>query len=915
MISNLFARAFGTRNERILRDLQKVVNKINALEKPIKRLSDEQLQAKTDEFRRRLTIPGQALDGLMPEAFAVCREASRRVLGLRHYDVQLIGGMVLHTGKIAEMLTGEGKTLVATLPVYLNALQGKGVHVVTVNDYLARRDAAQMGKLYEWLGMRVGVVYPGMPHTDKRDAYAADITYGTNNEFGFDYLRDNMALSKQDRYQRGLSYAIVDEVDSILIDEARTPLIISGPADDSPELYIRVNHIVPSLMRQESEEGVGDYWVDEKNKQVHLSEVGMERAEELLRQANIIDSEHEGGLYAVQNLAVVHHLNAALRAHALYKRDTDYIVRDGEVIIVDQFTGRTLAGRRWSDGLHQAVEAKEGVPIQRENQTLASITFQNLFRMYTKLAGMTGTADTEAYEFQNIYGLEVVVIPPNKPMIRKDHPDLVFLNRTSKFNAVLKDIKDCVKRGQPVLVGTTSIEISEMLSDHLDFAKVGHEVLNAKQHEREASIIANAGLPAAVTIATNMAGRGTDIVLGGSLAAQLQTLGEAATPDQIADVKQQWEARHKAVIAAGGLHIIGTERHESRRIDNQLRGRSGRQGDPGSSRFYLSLEDDLMRIFAQDWVQKAMRLMGMQDDDVIEDRLVSRQIEKAQRKVESHNFDIRKNLLEFDDVNNDQRKVIYSQRDELLDTDSVQENIEGIRGDVIYELVARFVPPNSIDEQWDLSGLQAALAAEMGLEMDVKGLIHESRHEELDAEGIAHAVAKQLDDHFAKKELVIGSEIMRSLEKHIMLTVLDQSWKEHLARMDYLRQGIYLRGYAQKQPKQEYKREAFELFSEMLEHVKHEVISHLSRVRIQSEEEIVALEAVERQQAQARLRQSQFRHEDSQPLAATEQAKPHPPTKTLPPVVQVARSGPKVGRNDPCPCGSGKKYKQCCGRI
>jgi len=920
MISSLLTRIFGTRNERLLRQLEGVVNKINALETPIGRLSDEQLQAKTTEFRKRLhSNTGQTLDRLLPEAFAVCREASRRVLGMRHYDVQLIGGMVLHLGKIAEMKTGEGKTLVATLPVYLNALQGKGVHVVTVNDYLARRDAANMGRLYEWLGMSVGVVYPGMPHADKRQAYAADITYGTNNEFGFDYLRDNMALSKQDRYQRGLNYAIVDEVDSILIDEARTPLIISGPADDSPDLYIRVNQIVPSLLRQETEEGVGDYWVDEKGKQVHLSESGMERAEELLRKAQIIDAQHEGGLYAVQNLAVVHHLNAALRAHALYQRDVDYIVRDGEVIIVDEFTGRTLAGRRWSDGLHQAIEAKENVPIQRENQTLASITFQNLFRMYKKLSGMTGTADTEAYEFQSIYGLEVVVIPTNKPMIRKDHPDQVFLTRTSKFNAVLADIEDCAKRGQPVLVGTTSIETSEMLSAHLRKAQVHHEVLNAKQHEREASIIANAGLPAAVTIATNMAGRGTDIVLGGALDVQLQALGDDASIEQIHNIKQQWQERHRAVIAAGGLHIIGTERHESRRIDNQLRGRSGRQGDPGSSRFYLSLEDNLMRIFASDWVQKAMRMMGMKEDDVIEDRLVSRQIEKAQRKVESHNFDIRKNLLEFDDVNNDQRKVIYAQRDELLETDSVKENIDGIRGDVIYELVARFVPPNSIDEQWDLPGLQAALEAQMALSIDLTALLkeHEDKHEELDAEGIAHNVAQRLEAHFVQKEQAIGAEIMRALEKHIMLTVLDQSWKEHLARMDYLRQGIYLRGYAQKQPKQEYKKEAFELFSEMLDQVKHEVISQLARVRIRSEEEIAALEALERQQAQARLSQSQFRHEGSASLAPTGEAQTHAPplSNTPPPVIQVARSGPKIGRNDPCPCGSGKKYKHCHGRL
>ncbi|MFG3448613.1 preprotein translocase subunit SecA [Stenotrophomonas sp. NPDC047960] len=909
MINSLLTRVFGSRNERQLRQLNRIVAKINALEPDIEKLSDEQLKAKTPEFKQRIA-DGEALDKVLPEAFAVCREASRRVLGMRHYDVQLIGGMVLHLGKIAEMRTGEGKTLVATLPVYLNALEGKGVHVVTVNDYLARRDSAQMGKLYNWLGMSVGVVYPGMPHSDKREAYASDITYGTNNEFGFDYLRDNMALSRADRYQRGLHYAIVDEVDSILIDEARTPLIISGPADDSPELYIRVNRVVPSLIRQEAEEGEGDFWVDEKGKQVHLSEAGMEHAEQLLVEAGILSAETEG-LYAAQNLTVVHHLNAALRAHAIYQRDVDYIVRDGEVVIVDEFTGRTLAGRRWSDGLHQAVEAKEGVPVQRENQTLASITFQNLFRMYRKLSGMTGTADTEAYEFQSIYGLEVVVIPTNRPTIRKDSPDQVFLNRNGKFNAVLADIQECNKRGQPVLVGTTSIETSEMLSEHLRKAGVHHEVLNAKQHDREATIIANAGMPGAVTIATNMAGRGTDIVLGGSLEAQLHELGDDATAEQRAQVKADWQARHDKVKEAGGLHIVGTERHESRRIDNQLRGRSGRQGDPGSSRFYLSLEDNLMRIFASDWVQKAMRMMGMKEDDVIEDRLVSRQIEKAQRKVEAHNFDIRKNLLDFDDVNNDQRKVIYAQRDELLDAESVKDNVDGIRGDVIYDIVARFVPPNSIDEQWDLPGLEATLASDLGVQMDVTGLVRE--HEELDAEAIANKVQARVDEHFEQKETGVGEETMRALEKHVMLTVLDQSWKEHLARMDYLRQGIYLRGYAQKQPKQEYKKEAFELFSEMLENVKREVVTLLSRVRIRSEEEVAALEAAERQQAEARLLQSQFQHQNVGGYGADEEAADVEAERNG--VGQFTREEPKVGRNDPCPCGSGKKYKHCHGQL
>ena len=909
MINSLLTRVFGSRNERQLRQLNRIVAKVNALEPEIEKLSDEQLKAKTPEFKQRIA-DGEALDKVLPEAFAVCREASRRVLGMRHYDVQLIGGMVLHLGKIAEMRTGEGKTLVATLPVYLNALEGKGVHVVTVNDYLARRDSAQMGKLYNWLGLSVGVVYPGMPHGDKREAYASDITYGTNNEFGFDYLRDNMALSRADRYQRGLHYAIVDEVDSILIDEARTPLIISGPADDSPELYIRVNRVVPGLIKQEAEDGEGDFWVDEKGKQVHLSEAGMEHAEALLVEAGILNAETEG-LYAAQNLTVVHHLNAALRAHAIYQRDVDYIVRDGEVVIVDEFTGRTLAGRRWSDGLHQAVEAKEGVPVQRENQTLASITFQNLFRMYKKLSGMTGTADTEAYEFQSIYNLEVVVIPTNRPTIRKDGSDQVFLNRTGKFNAVLADIQACNERGQPVLVGTTSIETSEMLSEHLRKAGVHHEVLNAKQHDREATIIANAGMPGAVTIATNMAGRGTDIVLGGSLEAQLHELGEDATDEQRAQVKAEWQKRHDAVKAAGGLHIVGTERHESRRIDNQLRGRSGRQGDPGSSRFYLSLEDNLMRIFASDWVQKAMRMMGMKEDDVIEDRLVSRQIEKAQRKVEAHNFDIRKNLLDFDDVNNDQRKVIYAQRDELLDAESVKDNVDGIRGDVIYDIVARFVPPNSIDEQWDLPGLEATLAADLGVQMDVVGLV--KLHEELDAEAIAEKVQARIDAHFAEKETGVGEDTMRALEKHVMLTVLDQSWKEHLARMDYLRQGIYLRGYAQKQPKQEYKKEAFELFSEMLENVKREVVTLLARVRIRSEEEVEALEQAERQQAQARLMQSQFQHQDAGSYSADEEAADVEAAQNG--VAQVNRDEPKVGRNDPCPCGSGKKYKHCHGQL
>ncbi|MUV13809.1 preprotein translocase subunit SecA [Noviluteimonas gilva] len=911
MLNSLLTRVFGSRNERLLGQLGGIVKKVNALEVQMQALSDAELQAKTPEFKDRIA-KGESLDKVLPEAFAVCREASRRVMGMRHYDVQLIGGMVLHLGKIAEMRTGEGKTLVATLPTYLNALEGKGVHVVTVNDYLARRDSAWMGKLYNWLGLSVGVVYPGMPHSDKHAAYAADITYGTNNEFGFDYLRDNMALAKEDRYQRGLHYAIVDEVDSILIDEARTPLIISGPADESQDLYHVIDAIVPNLSRQKTEESEGDYFVDEKGKQVHLSEAGMEHVEDLLREAGVLKGD-EDALYAAQNIHVVHHLNAALRAHAIYQRDVDYIVRDDEVVIVDEFTGRTLPGRRWSDGLHQAVEAKERVAVQRENQTLASITFQNLFRMYGKLSGMTGTADTEAYEFQNIYGLEVIVIPTHRPMVRKDHSDLVFLNRAGKYRAVAKEIQECNAKGQPVLVGTTSIEVSELLSEQLQALGIVHEVLNAKQHEREAHIVANAGRPGAVTIATNMAGRGTDIVLGGSLEAELQALGEDAPEADKARVREAWQQRHDAVKAAGGLHIVGTERHESRRIDNQLRGRSGRQGDPGSSRFYLSLEDNLMRIFAADWVQRVMARMGLKEDDIIESPLVTKQIANAQRKVEAHNFDIRKNLLDFDDVNNDQRKVIYQQRDELLDADSVEENVIGIREDVVADLVARFVPLNSIDEQWDLQGLDAELNNEFNVEPGIARVVAERK--EIDAEGIAKEVQQRLAQLFDDKQAQIGPENMRMLEKHIMLNVLDQNWKEHLGRMDYLRQGIHLRGYAQKQPKQEYKKEAFELFGEMLEKVKREVVSLLARVRIRDEAEIAQAEAADRARAEAMARQMQFQHPETGGLGADEEAaQVAAGTQTTLEMLPPGRSE-RVGRNDPCPCGSGKKYKHCHGQI
>jgi len=912
MFNRIMTGIFGSRNERLLRQMNKAVAKVNAFEPALQALSDDELRAKTDAFKQRLQA-GEALDDLLPEAFAVVREASRRVLGLRHYDVQLIGGMVLHSGKISEMRTGEGKTLVATLPVYLNALEGKGVHVVTVNDYLARRDAAWMGKIYNFLGMTVGVVYPGMDHANKHEAYAADITYGTNNEYGFDYLRDNMALSKEQRYQRGLNYAIVDEVDSILIDEARTPLIISGPSDDSPQLYVRVNRIVPKLTKQQKEDTGGDYFVDEKQKQVHLSEEGMEHAEQVLRNEGIIGAEES--LYDAKHLAVVHHLNAALRANSLYHRDQEYIVRDGEVIIVDEFTGRTLPGRRWSDGLHQAVEAKEGVPIQRENQTLASITFQNYFRMYKKLSGMTGTADTEAYEFQQIYGLEVVVIPTHQPMIRKDNQDIIFLKQKYKFEAVIEDIKDCHARGQPVLVGTTSIETSELLSELLKKEHVTHEVLNAKQHEREAHIVAQAGRPGAVTIATNMAGRGTDIVLGGSLDAELAALPSDISDSEREAIRSEWSKRHQEVIAAGGLHIVGTERHESRRIDNQLRGRSGRQGDPGSSRFFLSLEDSLMRIFAPDWVSKWMQLFGMKEHEALEDRMITRVIEKSQRKVEAHNFDIRKHLLEFDDTANDQRKVIYEQRNELLDSDNVSENIVNIRYDVFSDLCRRFVPPDSVDEQWNLTGLDQALETQYGLRLDLKHWAETQT--DLDADGVRDQVIAMVERFFSEKETMYGSEIMRAAEKFFLLQVLDQHWKEHLASMDYLRQGIYLRGYAQKQPKQEFKREAFELFQAMLERVKGEVVMRLTRMRVQSEADVAALE--EQQRRDAERRALEFQHAEAAGMvaagggdAAGEAMANAAAAASQSPIM---RDQPKVGRNDPCPCGSGKKFKQCHGRL
>ncbi len=909
MLNALLTRIFGSRNDRVVRGLRKSVARINELEASFQGLSDEQLRAKTDEFRARLD-KGETVDQLQPEAFAAVREAARRTLGLRHYDVQLIGGMALHQGRIAEMRTGEGKTLVATLPVYLNALPGKGVHVVTVNDYLAKRDAAWMGPVYAALGMSVGVIVPGQSMDSKRAAYLCDITYGTNNEYGFDYLRTNMAFSPADRLQRGLHYAIVDEVDSILIDEARTPLIISGPADESPELYVKINRVTPELTRQKTEEEEGDFWVDEKQKQVHLSENGMHHVEKILERHGILKADE--GLYDVQNLAVVHHLNAALRARYLYQRDVDYIVRDGEVIIVDEFTGRTLPGRRWSDGLHQAIEAKENVPIQRENQTLASITFQNFFRMYKKLAGMTGTADTEAYEFQSIYSLEVVVIPTHRPMVRKDLTDLVFLTRTDKFAAISEDIRERRATRQPILVGTTSIETSELLSGMLKKEGIPHEVLNAKQHEREAHIVAQAGRPGAVTIATNMAGRGTDIVLGGSLEAELHGLGPEIPDAQKEAVRAEWKLRHEEVLRSGGLHIIGTERHESRRIDNQLRGRSGRQGDPGSSRFYLAFEDSLMRIFASDRLAALMQRLGMKEGEAIEHPLVNRAIENAQRKVEAHNFDIRKHLLDFDDVANDQRKVIYEQRNEIMDATDIQETMTTVRQDVVRSMTHQFVAPESIDEHWDLDGLQRAFVEDLAVEIEPRLWVKENP--DLNAEGIAERVVESVDRYFRERETLMGAEIARMAEKAILLNVLDSSWKDHLARMDQLRQGIHLRGYAQKQPKQEFKREAFELFEKMLERVKSETVRMLARVRVRSENDLEEAEAQQRRQAPP----MQFQHPETGNYGVEEEAAQVAWDGDLGGVGaadQAGRGAPKVGRNDPCPCGSGKKFKQCHGRL
>ncbi|OHU90719.1 MULTISPECIES: preprotein translocase subunit SecA [Pseudoalteromonas] len=902
MIANLFTKIFGSRNDRTIKNLRKTVALINALEEQYSSLSDEELKAKTAEFRQRYE-QGTSLDDLLPEAFATVREASKRVFNMRHFDVQMIGGIVLHQGRISEMRTGEGKTLTATLPAYLNGLTGKGVHVITVNDYLAKRDAETNRPLFEFLGLTVGCNVPGMMPQQKKEAYAADITYGTNNEFGFDYLRDNMAFSIAERVQRPLYYAVVDEVDSILIDEARTPLIISGPAEDSSELYAKINTLVPSLELQEKEdeegvEGDGDFTLDEKSKQVHLTERGQLKVEELLIDNGLI--EEGDSLYSAGNITLLSHVYAALRAHKLYQKDVDYVVKDNEVIIVDEHTGRTMEGRRWSEGLHQAVEAKEGVRIQNENQTLASITFQNYFRIYEKLAGMTGTADTEAFEFQSIYGLDTVVIPTNKPMIRDDRADLVYLTQEEKFEAILEDIRDCQKRGQPVLVGTISIESSEYLSHFLTKEKIEHNVLNAKFHAQEADIVADAGLPGKVTIATNMAGRGTDIVLGGNWQSEVAKL-ENPSEEQIAQIKEKWKQTHDAVLAAGGLHIIGTERHESRRIDNQLRGRSGRQGDAGSSRFYLSMDDALMRIFAGERMTNMMRKLGMQRGEAIEHPWVNRAIENAQRKVEARNFDIRKQLLEYDDVANDQRRVVYEQRNELLEEGDISETITAIRSDVLNSTIDQFIPPQSLAEMWDIPGLEERLKADFLLELPIAQWLADD--EKLYEEKLRDRIIEEVESAYKQKEQMVGPEVLRQFEKAVMLQSLDQHWKDHLAAMDHLRQGIHLRGYAQKNPKQEYKRESFELFSEMLENLKVDVVGILSKVQVRAEEDV---EKVEQQHRRSEQAPREYQHADA------EQVGGEVPEGAA---AVASRTEPKVGRNEPCPCNSGKKYKQCCGKL
>ena len=912
-MANLLARLFGTKNSRELKRMGRLVQQINDLETQFTAQTD--LVAHTASLRQRLDS-GETLDDLLPEAFAAVREAAKRTKEMRHFDVQLIGGITLHEGRIAEMRTGEGKTLMATLPAYLNALSGASVHVVTVNDYLAKRDAEWMSSIYEALGLTVGIIQSGQIAEEKRDAYQADVIYGTNNEFGFDYLRSNMAFTAEDRLQGGLAFAIIDEVDSILIDEARTPLIISGASEENTTLYKTINQIPPTLEEQPFDdtprvfgepdaEPTGDYMVDEKNRQVELTELGHQKVEDALIRMDLL--QPGDSLYSSANLNLLHHVHAALKAHNLYNRDDHYMITGGEVVIVDEHTGRAMPGRRWSDGIHQAVEAKEGLAIQNESQTLASTTFQNYFRLYKKLSGMTGTADTEAFEFKQIYGLEVVVVPTHRPMVRDDRNDLMFLTLPEKYNAIIEDVVDCIERGQPVLVGTASIESSELLSAELKRRGINHNVLNAKQHEREADIVADAGRPGAVTIATNMAGRGTDIVLGGSMEAELERMSNP-TDEDIDRVKADWHKRHEAVKGAGGLHIVGTERHESRRIDNQLRGRSGRQGDPGSSRFYLSLDDSLMRIFVSESVRNMMHKLNSDSGEAIEHKMINRSIENAQRKVEGHNFDIRKNLLEYDDVSNDQRQVIYQQRRELMDSSDITETVEGLREEVVYDLVAQHIPPQSLIEQWDIGGLELALQSEFGSTQALSQWLQEDQ--DLDEEGLAAKVLAQIESEYSDKESrwqESGID-MRLVEKQIMLQILDQRWKEHLASMDQLRQGIHLRAYAQKQPKQEFKRESFELFQDLLQNIKFDVIRMLSRMQIENPEEIEAQERLRRAEA---ARKMNFQHSQEQAGATSEARKP----AEAPKAETFIREERKVGRNEPCPCGSGKKYKQCCGRL
>ncbi|HUF82129.1 MAG TPA: preprotein translocase subunit SecA [Burkholderiales bacterium] len=938
MFQTILKKVFGSRNDRLLKQYMRQVRAVNAIEPQMQKLSDEALRGKTGEFRARIeervakiahgtdgdpegarkleeerrAVRREAMEELLPEAFAVVREAGRRALAMRHFDVQLLGGIALHNGKIAEMRTGEGKTLVATLPAYLNSLAGQGVHIVTVNDYLAQRDAEWMGKIYRFLGLTVGVNLSQMDHARKQEAFAADITYGTNNEFGFDYLRDNMVYQSSERVQRGLNYAIVDEVDSILIDEARTPLIISGQAEDTTELYVKVDQIAPRLVRQKEENGAGDYWVDEKAHQVLLSEQGHEHAEELMEKAGLLPAD--SSLYDPANIILMHHLNAALRAHNLFHRDQQYVVQGNEIIIVDEFTGRLMPGRRWSDGLHQAVEAKEKVEIQKENQTLATITFQNYFRMYRKLAGMTGTADTEAYEFQQIYGLETTIIPTHMLMIRDDRMDQVYRTAREKHQAIINDIRDCYERGQPALVGTTSIENSELLSGLLAKENLPHNVLNAKQHAREAEIVIQAGRPKMVTIATNMAGRGTDIVLGGNPEPEVNaiqgdaSLDGAAKKTRIEDIRFNWQKLHNQVVAAGGLHIIGTERHESRRIDNQLRGRSGRQGDPGSSRFYLSLEDPLLRIFASDRVAAIMDRLKMPEGEAIEHRWVTRSIENAQRKVEARNFDIRKHLLEYDDVANDQRKVIYQQRNELLETSDITETLNAMRADVLNVTVGRHIPPESLEEQWDPAALEKTLDAELRLKLPVAGWLKDDP--ELDRQAVVERIVDAAHKLYQDKTASVDPQAMRHYERAIMLQSLDQHWREHLAALDHLRQGIHLRGYAQKNPQQEYKREAFELFSMMLESIKAEVTRILMTVQVRSAEE---LQSVEEPEAPKNVQYQHAEYAGGSDTAV--EAAPEGDVALAERLQPFVRGGQKVGRNDPCPCGSGRKYKQCHGKL